>query len=414
MTDRSIYVSRLVRLPFLDAEGAPMGRVDDLVVAPSRPTEPPVVLGFVVLVDRRRIFVGGNRVSEIDPSGVRLVRGSLDFRRFRQRAGELLVREDLFGQRVGGEVVNDLAIVPAARASRAWVVSTVALASTGLLRRRRTGRTVPWSEVINLFDTGGHLAREVAAFRDLHPADVASRISRLPLAQRRQLAEAMDDTELADLLEELPEDEQVRLIANLDTERVVDVLEEMEADDAADLLAELPADRQAELLEAMEPEEADDMRRLLSYEPDSAGGLMNPEPLILTPNVTVAEAMARIRELDVPQVLGANVFVVEPPTETPTGRYLGIVGFQRLMRVPPSSPIGEVVEDEPEPVRPDLPQAEVANRLATYDGLALPVCDAAGRLLGAITVDDVLDRLLPADWRRWNGREAASTARRDR
>lgn len=399
MADQPVYVSRLVRLPFLDAEGAPLGRVDDLVLAPSRPTEPPVVLGFAVLVDRRRIFVSGNRVSEIDPSGIRLVRGSVDFRRFSKREGELLVREELFGRRIGGEVVNDLSIKPAARGTRAWVVATVALASTGLLRRRRTGRTVGWSHVPTLFNAGGQVAREIAALRDLHPADVATRISRLPLAQRRQLAEAMEDTELADLLEELPENEQVRLIADLDTERMADILEEMEADDAADLLGELPAAKQAELLDAMEPEEADDMRRLLSYEPDSAGGLMNPEPLILTADVSVAEAMARVREIDVPQVLGANIFVVEPPTETPTGRYLGLVGFQRLMRVPPGNTIGEFLEEEPEPVSPDLPEAEVARRLATYDGLALPVCDHSGRLLGAVTVDDVLDRILPVDWR---------------
>lgn len=399
MASPPIYVSRLVRLSLVDAEGTPVGGIDDVVVSPSRPGEPPHVVGLVVAVERRRIFVNANKVAEIDPSGARLARGPLDFRAFAKREGELLVRGQMLDRRIGGEVVNDLSVRQVPHKLRTWEVADVALASSGLLRRRRVGRVVPWSEVPSLFDAGP-MARQVADLRDLHPADVAARVVRLPLAQRRRLVEAMEDTELADLLEELPEDEQVRLIENLEVERVADILEEMEADDAADLLEQLSAADREELLEAMEPEDADPLRRLLSYEPNSAGGLMNPSPLILSGEVTVAEALARIRDQDLPQVLATNVFVVERPTETPTGRYLGVVGFQRLLREIPYERVGDIVDDEPEPVTAELPQTEVARRLAAYDGLALPVCDKAGRLLGAITVDDVLDRILPLNWRR--------------
>ncbi|MEJ7765991.1 MAG: CBS domain-containing protein [Acidimicrobiales bacterium] len=397
------YLSRLQRLSLLDGEGAVIGRVEDVVIVPSNPGEPPPVIGFVVgTAGRRRIFVNGNKVADIDASGVRLVQGTVDYRAFRKREGELLARADIVGRHVGSEVVADLSIIPTPLGARAWQVHDVALGAPGVLRRRRTGRTVTWKELPELFDTGRQVDRQVAALRDLHPSEVAARVVRLPLAQRRQLAEAMEDPELADLLEELPEDEQIRLIQDLGVERVAIVLGEMEADDAADLLAEMSEGDREEVLGAMEDEEqADDLRRLLSYDSRSAGGLMTPEPLILRPDVTVGEALARLREFDLPQVLACNVFVTEPPTEAPTGRYLGMVGFQRLLRVPPGEPIGQVLDDEaPEPVSPDAVEGEVARRLAAYDGLALPVVDRAGRLLGAVTVDDVLDRILPVGWRR--------------
>jgi len=397
------YLSRLQRLSLLDGDGTVVGRVDDVVIVPSTPGDPPPVIGFVVTTPgRRRIFVNGAKVAEIDGTGVRLVHGTVDYRAFRKRDGELLGRADIVGRPVEGQVVTDLSIIPTPLGSRAWQVQDIALASSGVLRRRRVERTVTWKELPGLFDTGRQVDRQVAALRDLHPSEVAARVVRLPLAQRRQLAEAMEDPELADLLEELPEDEQIRLIQELGIERVAVVLSEMEADDAADLLAEMSEGDREEVLEAMEDEDqAEDLRRLLTYDSRSAGGLMTPEPLILRPDVTVGEALARLREFDLPQVLAANVFVTEPPTEAPTGRYLGMVGFQRLLRVPPGEPVGRVLDDDaPDPVAPDASEEEVAQRLAAYDGLALPVVDRAGRLLGAVTVDDVLDRILPVGWRR--------------
>lgn len=400
--ERRIYVSRLVRLPLLDGDGTPIGRIDDVMLLPSTPGDPPSVAGFVAqAAGRRRIFLACNRVEEVDPAGVRLVRGTVDFRPFKKREGEISARTDVIGRRVGAEVVNDLSIVHDPLGARPWEVHDVALASAGLLRRRRVGRVVSWRELPLVFDTGRQIDRQVAVLRDLHPSDMAQRILRLPLAQRRTLVEAMEDPELADVLEELPEDEQVRLIENLDPERLADVLFEMEADDAADLLAELSDVAREEVLLAMDDEEADDLRRLLSYDSHSAGGLMTPDPLVIGPHVTVGEALARLREVDVPQVLASNVFVTEPPSETPTGRYLGMIGFQRLLRVPPGEEVGNALDEEaPEPVAPDMPEDEVARRLAAYDGLALPVVDRAGRMLGAVTVDDVLDQVLPVGWRR--------------
>jgi len=200
------------------------------------------------------------------------------------------------------------------------------------------------------------------------------------------------------VLEELPEAEQLRIIEGLDLERLVSVLEEMEYDDAADLLAEMSGEQRTRVLAAMDAEDADVMRRLLSYGEGTAGGLMNPEVIILGPTATVAEALAQVRDPDWLVSVATQVFVTQPPWVPPTGQYIGVVHFQRLLREPPGMELSHCVSPEPS-VLPDTPEREVAERLAAYNLLALAVCDEKQHLLGAITVDDVLDRSLPAGWR---------------
>ena len=330
-------MSRLTRLPLVGADGADVGRVVDVVL--DLGGRPPRVNGFVVAVGRRRVFVGAGRVGEIENEGVRLRRGSVNLRQFELRPGERLVIGELFGGRVRSGRVVDVGLTPAPEPF-AWEVATLALANRGLGNRGLTGRRrspelIDWSEAGELFADERSIDRQAAALGGLHPAEMAAALRNLPLSRRRVLASALEDDRLADLLEELSEDEQVRLVEGLDRERLARVLDEMEADDAADLLGEFSATRQAELLGAMDPEEAEPVRRLLVYQPDTAGGLMTPEPVILAPHATVAEALARIRDPDLPVPLAAQVFVCQPPLETPTGRYQGVVGVQRLLREAP-------------------------------------------------------------------------------
>jgi CBS domain-containing protein/sporulation protein YlmC with PRC-barrel domain len=392
-----LYVSRLVRLPLVGADGSDVGHVVDVVIdLGGRPSR---VNGFVVRFGRRNVFVGAGRVGEISGEGLRLRRGSINTRQFEARPGERQVVAELFGRRLRNDRVVDVGLTPAPEPF-AWEVATVAVGSRGgLPGRRRPPRVIDWSEAGELFADERSIDRQAATLGGLHPAEMAAAIRRLPLNRRRVLAEALEDDRLADLLEELPEEDQVRLVEGLDQERLARVLDEMEADDAADLLGEFPASRRDELLGAMDPEEAEPVRRLLTYEPDTAGGLMTPEPVILDPHGTVAEALARVRDPDLPVPLASQVFVCQPPHETPTGRYHGVVGVQRLLREAPGKPLGRCLDEEWEPVAPDLSDKEVAARLAAYDVVALPVCDSARRLVGAVTIDDVLDRVLPADWR---------------
>jgi CBS domain-containing protein len=397
MDDRVIYVSRLTSLPLVGADGSDYGHVADVVLGLGG--RPPRVNGFVVTVQRRRVFVSAGRVGEIEADGLRLRRGSINLRQFELRQGERLVKGELIGRRLRDRRIVDVGLVPAPE-QFAWEVATVALSRgrrvPGL---RRSPDVIDWSEAGELFADERPVDRQAAALGGLHPAEMADAVRRLPLSRRRVLAEALEDERLADLLEELPEDEQVRLVEGFDRERLARVLDEMEADDAADLLGEFSAALQNELLGAMDPDEAEPVRRLLTYEPDTAGGVMTPEPIILAPTSTVAEALARVRDPDLPVPLAEQVFVAQPPLETPTGRYLGAVGVQRLLREAPSKPVGRCLDEDWDPVPVTASDREVAGQLALYNVVALPVTDDAGRLVGAVTIDDVLDRVLPADWR---------------
>lgn len=396
-----IYAFRVMRLPLLDAGGSPIGRLEDIVVIPPQGGAAPRVLGFVALSQRRRIFVNIGRIGTLDSDGARLRSWDVDLNPFKSRSGEVLIGRDLIDSRVGDETVSDVALEPGGDGRQTWwEISKVRLARRTALRRRPSYRLLDYDEVPSLFGAtaGNEIAVEAARLRDMHPSDVAAVVRGLPLTQRKQLAAVMDDERLADLLEELPESEQLRIIEGLDLERLAGVLEEMEYDDAADLLAEMPGEQRTRVLDAMDDEDADVMRRLLAYDEGTAGSLMTPDIIVLGPTATVAEALAEVRDPEWLVSIAAQVFVVQPPYKAPTGTYLGVVHFQRLLREPPSMELGRCLDQEPT-IPPDMSEREVAERLASYNLLAVGVCDDAGRLLGAITVDDVLDRTLPAGWR---------------
>ncbi len=187
----------------------------------------------------------------------------------------------------------------------------------------------------------------------------------------------------------------MEILAGLDTERAADVLEEMSPDDAADLIAELPTETAERLLTLMEPDEAEDVRRLLTYEERTAGGLMTSEPVILPVDATVADALAHVRNAELSPALAAMIYVCRPPLETPTGRFIGVGHIQRLLREPPSELVSAALDTDLDGLRPDDSLTAVSKYLATYNLVAAPVLDDEGRLLGAVTVDDVLDHLLP-------------------
>src|SRR5208282_5195567 len=398
MTEGPVFTSRLTGRQLLDSEDLAIGRVRDVVILPTAGGEPPWVLGLVVTLQRRQIFVNLGRVAEISIDGVHLRGGTVDLRRFNRRTGEILVSE-LYGQPAGAARVVDVGIVPSKSRRGGWDVSVLAIGHGRLLGLRTSSATIePWDKYPELFKAG-ELAEQLVQLREMHPTDLANAVKALPDARRRQLAEALQDDELADLLEELPEQDQVRLLAGFATERSADVVEEMQPDDAADLLAEMAPEQRERLLAAMESVQAEDLRRLLRYDATTAGGLMTSQPLIAPPDTPVAEALAQIRQPEIAATAAAQIYVCEPPTTTPTGRYLGAVGFQQLLRQPPAATIGDCIQESGF-VRPDLSETEVARRMAAYNLIGVAVCDGAGRLLGAITVDDVMDRILPADWRK--------------
>ncbi|CAL9440237.1 CBS domain-containing protein [Streptomyces althioticus] len=404
------FVSHISGVAVFDPAGDQVGRVRDLVVILRPGRRPPRLLGLVVeLSTRRRIFLPMTRVTSVQAGQV-ITTGVLNVRRFEQRPTERLVFGELLDRRVTlvetrEEVtVLDLS-VHQLQARREWEIDRVFVrkGKKGGAFRRGKGETltVEWSAVtgFSLEEAGQGAENLLATFEQLRPADLANVLHHLSPKRRAEVAAALDDERLADVLEELPEDDQIEVLGVLAEERAADVLEAMDPDDAADLLGELPEADKERLLSLMRPADAADMRRLMSYEEHTAGGLMTTEPIILRPDATVADALARIREPDLSPAHAAQVYVCRPPEETPTGKYLGTVHFQRLLRDPPYTLVGSMLDDDLRPLDPEATLPVVAGFFATYDMVAAPVVDEAGSLLGAVTVDDVLDHMLPGDWR---------------
>jgi Mg/Co/Ni transporter MgtE len=399
------YVSRLAGLTVFDPNGDRVGKVRDVVVALRVDTAAPRVLGLVVeVVARRRIFVPMGRVTAIESGAVMLASGTLNLKRFEQRAGETLVLGELLDRTVRiRESGRPAHVVDAAidqTRTGDWVLAKLAVQEPGRLGRRGQLHQLDWDEVegLALPQSGQGTETLLATYRELNAADLAHQLQELPAKRRHEVAEALDDERLADVLGELPERDQVTILVTLDERRAADVLEAMDPDDAADVLAEFSSVDRNRLLELMEPDEAEPVRQLLRYSEDTAGGMMTSEPVILSPDATIAEALARVREPELTPSLASQVYVCRPPSATPTGRYLGLAHIQRLLREPPSSLVSGILDDL-DPLRPEAPLAEVTRYFATYNLVAAPVVDAQGRLVGAVSVDDVLDHLLPDDWR---------------
>jgi CBS domain-containing protein/sporulation protein YlmC with PRC-barrel domain len=401
-----VYVARIAGLPVYDPNGDQVGRLRD-VVARFRETRPPHVIGLVAeLPLRRRVFLPIGRVVSIDAEAVALGTGTISLRRFEKRPNELLALEDLLDRQVtivdSGVPATVVDVAMESDRSGDWSLTRVAVREqTGRLSRRGHLHQLEWGQLRGLVGEAQMqgTASLLAMIEDMRAADLANMLQDMPDTRRNEVAAALDNERLADVLSELPEHDQVEILAALDRDRAADVLEEMDPDDAADLLAELPKPDQEELLDLMEPDEASPVRALLAYSPGTAGSLMTPEPVVMAPDATVAEALARVREQQLSPAVAAQVFVARAPTATPTGRYLGVVHFQRLLREPPAAMLGGIVDKGIDPLEPTTPVVEITKRLATYNLVAMAVVDQSDRLVGAVTVDDLLDHLLPRDWR---------------
>ncbi|WP_165063765.1 magnesium transporter MgtE N-terminal domain-containing protein [Marisediminicola senii] len=407
MSAARVFVARLAGCSVFDPAGDKVGRVRDVIVV-YRNAQPPRVVGLVVEVPgKRRVFLSIGRVTSIG-SGQIITTGMINLRRFEQRGGELRLIAEMLGRRMkfvdgsGTAIVEDISIEE--REPSEWEITEL------FLRRPKTsaspfakGQTTfaKWSEVRDTTVTGESQSATqlLATYEELLPADLANALLDLPEQRMIEVAEELSDDRLADALEEMPETDQVGILNQLGDDRAANVLDQMQPDDAADLIAQLSDERGEVLLDLMQPEEAEDVRMLLAYAPDTAGGLMTTEPIIVSADATVAEGLALIRRHELAPALGAAVCVTLPPYEPPTGRFLGMVHFQRMLRYPPNERLGTLLDRNLEPVRADASAAEVSRILASYNLVSVPVVDVNQRLVGVVTIDDVLDYLLPDDWR---------------
>lgn len=416
-TFNRIFLARLAGTAVFDPNGDPVGKVRDAVATLRSNNQSPRILGLVVEVPlRRRVFVPITRVTSIE-SGAVVITGLLNMRRFETRTGEMMVLGDLLDRKItlieGDEevLVEDMAMEE--NRTGDWLITRVHIMRKGRgLRRKGATSTVAWDEVTGFahHEVNQGVANLLSTIGNLRAADLAAVLQDLAPKRRVEVARALNDERLADVLEEMDESERVALLAELEGERAADVLEEMDPDDAADLLREIGEERAQELINLMDPEDAEDVLRLMTYEDYSAGGMMTTEPIVMSADYTVADALAAVRQSEISPALASQVFIARQPLETPTGRFIGMVHYQRLLREPPSTLLGSIVDTNTQGVNPDASLHAVSSYLASYNLLSLPVIDANDRLLGAVTVDDVLDHLLPENWRHDHRDSATTTA----
>ncbi|MFY7862709.1 MAG: magnesium transporter MgtE N-terminal domain-containing protein [Rhodoluna sp.] len=406
MNATRVFVARLAGCGVFDPAGDRVGKVIDVLLSHRKSGAPRVTGMLVEITGRRRVFVPIARITSI-ANGQVISTGLIDVRRFTQRGQETRVVAEMLGRKVsltdgsGMASIEDLAIEQGK--NRDYIVTEL------FLRRPKTsaspfarGATLfaNWEQITESTDAGSQSAQQlIATYSELRPADLANALLDLPEERMLEVAEELDDERLADVLEELPEEEQLEIIQDLDDERAAEVLDLMQPDDAADLMANLPEGRSEAIFELMDEEEAEDIRMLMQFDEFTAGGLMTTEPIICAADATVAEAMAQIRRKEISPVLAAQVFITLPPYEVATGRYLGVVHFQKMLRRPPHERMGSLLDTELEPLKPHTHISVIHRTLATYNLVALPVVDDQHHLIGVVTVDDVLDHLLPDDWR---------------
>ncbi|HKP47279.1 MAG TPA: CBS domain-containing protein [Pyrinomonadaceae bacterium] len=404
-----LYLSQLLGRPVRDLEGERVATVKDVVVRLGEEDHPPLI-GLVARYRRRDFFVPRWRVTRFDEQGVRLNSDVLDLRPFVRRDGEVLLARDVLDKQLidvdGKRVVrvNDVQII---EVTDDWRVTGADVSLQGLWRRlaptkflgsRKAVEVIDWSDVgylatdaatVQLKSSSGKLAR-------LHPVEIARLAEALSYHHGSEVVESLDDETAAETLEEMPSERQARIIGDMDEERAADILEWMSPNEAADVLGDLPEEKAEELLGLMDREEQAEVAELLPYEDDTAGGLMTTEFVTLPRELTVGEALARLREMAETPNMIYYLYVVAIEG---SWQLEGIIALRSLILAEPSAPLADVMRTEFQKASVDEPATEVAQRIAEYNLLALPVVDEAGDILGIITVDDAMEILLPKDWR---------------
>ncbi len=408
------YLSQVVGRPVRDPQGEPIGKVADLIVAIG--DRYPPVTGLVVSTDRRRIFLPWSDVASFDVQGATLNTDRIDITKFRQRPNELLLQADLQDKQIvdldGRKVVrvNDLRLD---EIEGMLHLVAVDVGAAGLLRRLgvegpyRTiarnlhlpvpERYIDWEDVDPVETSIASIRLRVphGGLHQLHPADLAAIIDQLAPRDRAGIMATLDDEAAADAIEEMAPDTQVEVLEDLEPARAADILEEMSPDDAADLIADLSDAARNEILPLMEREEAQEVADLLSYPEESAGGIMTTAFVTVRDDLTAEQTIARLRELEPDAETIYYIYVVDE-----AGRLVGVLSLRDLIVAAPTTLVRAFMNPEPVAVDVLADQDEVAQVVARYNLLAVPVVDGAGHLEGIVTVDDAIDTVLPSGWKR--------------
>ncbi len=407
-----VHLSTVLRSPLLDRAGEKLGRVEDLIVRLADGGYPPVT-GLKARIGGRELFVPVAAVAELEPGSVRLAGEKLSLRRFERRVGEVLLGQDVLSRTLVDVEADPPVLVTAHEIELAciegwWRVVGVDHAARARLRRRLPRALKRWIadraflDWMALEPFVGHVPSARLRFShrklaNLHPAEIADLVEAASHEEGEEIIKAVgQDRELeADVFEELDEHHQLEFIRERPDEQVAAVVARMAPDDAADLIVEIDQDRRARILALLPPTQQHQIEQLLGYNPSTAGGLMSPDCIVLAENQPVATALDRVRSSEIPPTTLTTVYLRDDE-----GKLSGSVPVVTLLRSDSHTPLSEIAEHEPVSAPTDADLPEVARTMTDYNLVMLPVVDEHERIVGVVTVDDVLELTLPAGWRR--------------
>lgn len=405
------YLSEIIGRTVTDLDGMAVGKLTDVIVRPWAEFPHPLIEAVAV------VGKGGTRIlplmavaallSPVIPLKYRLD----DAPQFDLKNDDILLSRDVLDKQIidtdGARVVrvNDVELV---RVNGTIYVSNVDVSWVGIIRRlglvglahflsgHLKKKGIAWDDVeLMRRDQEMHLRVPAEKLHDLHPADLAEIVRDLNKLESGQLLDTLDVQHLADTLEEVEPEFQAELVEHMSDEKVADVLEEMEPDEAADLLGDLPKERKEGLLALMEKEEADDVRKLLAYPEDSAGGIMTTEFASIQPNLTASEAIKQLHGMADEVETMFYVYVVDSDQ-----CLVGTFSLNNLIFAKPGQMVSDFMTKHLITVNLTDDQETVAQTVAKYDLLAVPVVDNQNHIHGIVTADDALDKIIPTAWKK--------------
>ncbi len=406
---RRLMVTQILRSPILNPAGVELGRLEDLIVKLDAGGYPPVT-GIKVRMGGRDVFVSSKNIEKLAPGEVRLNTAGLDTGDFQRRPGEVLLAADVLGRHLMDVVrarivqAHDLVL---AHSDDGWRLLGVDRSPRAMLRRLvpRRGRPdlrkhaiLDWKDVQPFV---GHvptarLLVPLQRLRRLHPAQIADLVEGASHAEGEEILDAVEsDKELtADVFEELDAEHQVEFLRSMSNDEAAQVLERMAPDDAADLLGDLDQERRKPIFDLMSPQAQHKLRKLLQYHPSTAGGMMSPDYVWVIKGATAAEALEAVRIDDkAPHQLLNTVFVTDAD-----GKFIGSISTADLLRTEGGRKVEELELADCR-VTTGADVTDVTLTMADYNLIALAVTDAAGNLLGAVSADDVIEAVVPEEWR---------------
>ncbi len=420
MSNSVVHVSSLAGSSLLDSDGERLGRVEDVIARLDLDEGRPPVVGLLARIGGREMFVPIDRIAQLGPDEARTSTTKLNLAQFERRPGEVLLRADVLDR----SLINvDTARLVTAREVEivcddgVWRVAGIDPSLRPRLwrflpRRFRGHDTehrqfVAWNEMEPFV---GHVptsrlklrARRLAR---LHPAQIADLVEAASHEEGEEILEAVGyDKELeADVFEELDDEHQVEFLRERSDEEVAQVLTRMASDDAADLLLEIDQDRRLPVLNLLPAAKQRKIKGLLGYNPSTAGGLMNPDFISMSAGATAGQAVDRVRASELGHQHTSIVCVTDDGVDDGSGQLIGTVTLNDLIRAEPGQPLSSLIDSPTPTVAPEADVPEVALMMTDYNLTAIPVLDSDGRPVGIIAVDDVLERLVPEEWRRRTG-----------